>query len=134
MPRPSKYQEHYCDQLLVHMRKGLSFESFAGEVMVSKQTLYTWLNQHPEFKDAKEVGLSASLLFWEKMGIAAACGQLKGFSAAVWIFNVKNRFGWKDRQEIEHTGPEGESFGVHIYLPDNGRKPLSYNTLDAEAS
>jgi hypothetical protein len=124
MPRQSKYKDEYCKKLIAHMQEGFSFESFAGTVPVAKQTLYTWLQEHPEFKEAKEVGSAVSLLCWEKLGLAGAKGEIKGFNAASWIFNVKNRFGWNDKQQVEHSLPDtGESLKsvVEIYIPENGR-------------
>ena len=44
-------------QLLVeHMAAGLSFESFAAVIEVSRFVLYDWCKVHDEFLDAKKVG------------------------------------------------------------------------------
>lgn len=125
--RPSKYDPKFCDVLIEHMSKGLSYESFAGAIGVSKQTLYTWESEYPEFLDAKEIGLGKSLLYWEQSGIKGAhtveveeeiaerdpngkpTGKMitvkvmreRPILPPVWIFNVKNRFGWRDRQPGE---------------------------------
>jgi len=47
------------------------------------------------------------------MGRSGAAGRITGFNPAAWIFNMKNRFGWRDKQEIEHTG---EFAKIHIVL------------------
>ena len=70
--RPTSYKPEYCDMLIRHMRSGLSFESFAGVVGVSKQTIYDWEKVNPEFLDAKKKGAALSNLFWEKIGINGA--------------------------------------------------------------
>jgi hypothetical protein len=93
------------------MSAGLSFESFAGVIGVGKVTLYSWLDRHPSFLNAKNIGLERGRLFWEKIGRAAASGQRisgfdpKHFNTAVWIFTMKNRFGWRDRTELS-SDPE----------------------------
>jgi hypothetical protein len=97
------------------MAKGLSFESFAGRIGVSRRVLYDWLDAHEEFLHAKEIGAEKSLLRWEMAGIRGYFAEkirddeaLSGFRTdkqelipAVWIFNMKNRFGWRDRQKDE---------------------------------
>lgn len=100
--RPTKFEDEYCDMLIEHMSKGLSFESFAGVVDVCKQTLYNWKNDHPEFLDAVNRGTEKSRLFWERLGIAGAAGKREGFNATSYIFNMKNRFPneWRDRHEF----------------------------------
>lgn len=101
---PTKYRPEYCQMLIDHFSKGLSFKAFAGKVNVQERTLFNWLEQNPDFKTAKEIGEPMARLFWERMGIAGVAGQVKGFNPAGWIFNMKNRFrdDWRDRQEIEH--------------------------------
>lgn len=97
--------------LLSHFKEGLSFESFGGVIGVSKQTLYDWEKANPEFLDAKNVGEAASRLYWEKVGrdglhaetIKDGDGMTvnRSINATIWIFNMKNRFKWRDKSEEE---------------------------------
>lgn len=94
---PSKYDPKYCDMLIEHMGKGLSFRTFAAVTDIHVTTLYEWCNPesdqfHREFSYAKKIGDTKSQLFWEKMGIGGAAGKLKNFNAATWIYNMKCRF------------------------------------------
>jgi len=97
--RPSKYREKFCAALIRHMTTGLSFESFSSVAGVHKDTLYAWTREYPDFSDAKKRAEAASLLYWEKLGIDGVKGKIKGFNAAMWIFNMKNRFKWRDRPD-----------------------------------
>lgn len=36
--------------------------------------------------------------------MAGIVGKIPGFNASVWIFNMKNRFKWRDRHDIEVQG------------------------------
>lgn len=109
MARPSEFRKKYCDALIKHMEKGLSFESFGGKVGVCKKTLYRWVKHHPEFKRAKALGETRSLLFWENLGIRGAQGEVKGFNVASWIFNCKNRFGWRDNRTADDGHKGGQA-------------------------
>jgi len=88
--------------LIEHMAKGLSFECFGAVVDCSEPTLYEWLKAHPEFSKSQKRAKAKCKIFWEQAGID---GMHKGkdFNAAVWIFNMKNRFNWKDK--LEHDIP-----------------------------
>ena len=109
--RPTLYDPKFCAMLLEHMEKGYSFEAFAGVAGVSKQTLYDWAKAHPEFLDAKEIGTGKAQVFWEGLGInhvisqsenaAGIGGSSRSLNASAWIFNIKNRFGWRDKQPGE---------------------------------
>lgn len=107
--RPSKYKPEYCQMLVDHMASGLSFESFAAVIDVNRDTLWEWLKVHEDFSDSQKVASDKCRLFWEKLGINEIMnvseyqGGSKSLNSTVWIFNMKNRFGWRDKQEIEQT-------------------------------
>lgn len=109
--RPSLYKPEYCDKLIEHMAKGLSFESFAGSVGVCRNTLYDWAKAHPEFDKAKDMALERARIFWEQLGITHILNESesthglgsssRSLNSTVWMFNMKNRFGWRDKQPGE---------------------------------
>lgn len=110
--RPSEYDPKYCAMLVTHMESGLSFESFAGVAGVTKPTIYSWAEKHEEFLYAKKEGEAKSLLWWEKEGQKGLWDETeyneqgkpsfkRSMNSTIWIFNMKNRHRWKDRQEIE---------------------------------
>ena len=117
--RPTSYEERFCEMLIDHMAQGFSYESFAGLVGVSKQTIYDWEKANPEFLDSKKIGVEKSRLFWETQGIEGIYNTetfeqdengsrsvKKALNSSVWIFNMKNRFKdeWRDKQETELSG------------------------------
>lgn len=102
--RPSKYDPKYCDQLINYMKSGLSFESFAGEINVHKETLYEWAKAHKDFSDALKLARAKQRQALEKRAMAQAFGQFKG-SPATLIFILKNTIGWKDNPE-----PQDDSY------------------------
>jgi len=114
--RPTSYEERFCEMLIDHMAQGFSYESFAGLVGVSKQTIYDWEKANPEFLDSKKIGVEKSRLFWETQGIEGiyttetfeqdengSRSVKKALNSSVWIFNMKNRFKdeWRDKQETD---------------------------------
>jgi hypothetical protein len=104
--RPTKYKEEYCSQLIEHMSKGHSFESFAGVISINRDTLYEWVSVHTPFSDAKKIGVSKALLALEHIGLDGMTGMIKGFNPAAWIFTCKNRHSdmFKDNIEIGNAG------------------------------
>lgn len=108
--RPSKYKPEYGDILIQHMKKGYSFESFGAIVRVNRDTLYEWASKHEEFSDAKKLGQTDSLYFWEQQGIdglynittrdADGGSNTVSLNTSAWIFSMKNRHNWTDKREI----------------------------------
>ena len=112
--------------LIEHMAQGLSFESFAAVIKVNRDTLYEWEKIYPEFSDTKKEALEQCLLFWEKLGIDniikkkdsewqgdSGWSKDRSLDATAWIFNMKNRFKWRDKQPDEN-----DTLNVNISLAD----------------
>jgi len=109
--RPTKYKHEYCSMLIEHMSNGLSYEAFAGVIGVCKFSLYEWEKNHEEFSDAKLIAFQKCQLFWEKLGVDHIINRSdsehqggsssRSLNASVWIFNMKNRFKWRDKQPDE---------------------------------
>lgn len=101
--RPTDYRPEYCEMLIEHMSKGYSYETFAAVVNASKQTIYDWEKVNPAFLDAKAKAFAQCQLHWEKLSVDNPFTDPKrgGLNASVWIFNMKNRFKWTDRVEVE---------------------------------
>jgi transposase-like protein len=64
--RPTKYIAFYGEMLVFWMEQGNSFVSIAQQLNVTRATLYNWLKEHEEFREAKDLGESAALLFHER--------------------------------------------------------------------
>lgn len=129
MGRPTKYDPKYCEELIDHMAEGLSFESFAGRIKVTFQTLYNWEKANADFFEAKRLGEAMGLLQAERMGLAGMHNP-KEFSTGVYAFWMKNRFRWRDRtpEEIkEDVRP------LIIVKPSTGDREILTNTKAVKA-
>ncbi len=142
MGRPTKYKKEYCEMLIDHMAKGYGYQTFAKKANVNIDTLYEWEKKHQAFADAKKQAFAQNRYFFENVGILGMTGQLRriksetldergkvihreyepaNFNATTWIFSMKNRFGWRDKQDITSDG--GQMLPqIIVTLPDNGRK------------
>jgi transposase len=96
--RPSGYKPEYCQTVLKEMRDGASIEEVAYELKVFKSTLYSWMDNYPEFSDAIKNGVEFSEGWWRKEGRKNI--RNKDFNSTLWYMNMKNRFGWKDKTEM----------------------------------
>ena len=107
--RPTKYKKDLCDKVIDFMYEGMSIEEVCYELRICKQTFYNWCEAHPEFLDAKKTGESFSQGWWMKNGRIQL--ENKDFNSGLWYMNMKNRFGWKDKQETDITSG-GEKIGI----------------------
>ena len=89
------------ERYIKHRAEGFSKESF---VDCDYRTVEKHI-ENPVLK-AKKLELQKAerqgILYWEKLGRDLASGKIQG-NPTSWIFNVKNRLGWKDKTEVENS-------------------------------
>jgi len=66
----------------------------------------TLLEDSAEFRRTVKSGQDLCQVWWERQGRKMTTGA--DGNATVWIFNMKNRFSWHDKQQVDHT-TNGES-------------------------
>ena len=103
MGRPSKYLETYPDELYEHMADGFSYNAFAGRIRVTRDCLYKWEKEYPEFLYAKKAGRDASLYAYEQDVKRMYKGEFEGGNATALVWYGKNTQNWTDKQEITQT-------------------------------
>jgi transposase len=137
--RPTVYKPEYCQKVIDFMSQGYSLEAFAGSIGHHKQTVYEWRNKHPEFGDAIMRAFESCRLYWEKIGMQGVYSNDENakFNATAWIFNMKNRFGWRDQMNMEVSGKDGGPIQhAHLHLqalPDQDLLSLVSEHLNTQS-
>lgn len=80
--------------------EGCSDVEIRAEFGISDDLWYRWIEEDDEFSRTYKKAKAACHAKWEQMGRKMAFGQAEG-NPATWIFNMKNRFGWRDKQDID---------------------------------
>ena len=64
----------------------------------------TLLTDSEDFRRTEKKRQALCAVWWERQGRKMAAGA--DGNATVWIFNMKNRFGWRDKQDVDHTSSD----------------------------
>lgn len=86
------YKPEYCEMLKKHMEQGLSFESFGAKIGKGRTTLYEWVEEHQDFRDAKQTGEALAMEFFEKNLILKLTGKKKDIDPYLVQFALRTRF------------------------------------------
>jgi hypothetical protein len=82
------YKKEYCEQLINHMAKGLSFQSYGATIRTPRRVLYRWVDKHEEFAEAYEIGKDCALLAFEDVATKKSRGELDDESFKVTDTNM----------------------------------------------
>ena len=114
MARPSKYKPEFCERIIELRSEGASIVEVAAEFGASKMAIYRWRDEFPEFAEALAISDERCEAWWEKQGRTHL--KDRSFNSTLWYMNMKNRFGWADKQEVDHT-TQGEKLPQPILQP-----------------
>ena len=100
-------------ELCAHLAEGLSIECFPS---VSDHTLSKMFKDYPQDFDKEElsIALKKGRDWWENIGKHQANGTCMG-NSRTWYYNMSNRYGWSDRQQIDSNVKGEVSVNVISY-------------------
>ncbi len=101
--RPSKYRPEMCERVVALMSEGSSITEVAADLGITRETLNQWEkdDRKPEFAQALSHGRELAEAWWLREGRTNLTN--KEFSYTGWYMNMKNRFGWRDKQDVDHN-------------------------------
>jgi len=86
--------------VLANMKVGASKQEIKLELAVSNDLFERLCKEDKEFSDTIKRGVDLAEGWWLKQGRINL--ENKMFSPVLWYMNMKNRFGWVDKQQLEH--------------------------------
>ena len=79
----------------------------------------TWerlLKDDREFSETIKEARAKCEIWWQRVGRLNL--ENKDFSPTLWYMNMKNRFGWADKKEIDHTSKGEAITGIERVIID----------------
>lgn len=110
--RPTDYRPEYCDIVLAFMSEGLSLTAAMASIGFTRQRAHEWADKHPEFRDAIALGQGKRTLKLETDLLQATLGPVVTARALALKNSAPDE--WRDKQQLEHTGPDGGALVVEI--------------------
>ncbi len=125
--RPTDYRQEYCETIQALGTKGYSLVEMAAELGCTKQTMFNWRDEHPEFLAALEKARTKSQAYWESLGRTHIVEDKDGpkINASLYSRSMAARFpdDWRDNSSVEVTGKNGGAIETkEISLEDTARK------------
>lgn len=117
--RLSDIPAHWKKIVIDEMSKGASIDEITTLLNISYQVYYRLLEEEPEFAETIKRGKQLSKAWWLREGRENLHSDPKTFSPTLWYMNMKNRFGWCDRQETN----------VNIQVPTSITIPQKDKTI-----
>lgn len=110
----------WYDTVLIEMSEGASLEEIKSQLSISNDLHTRLMRDEPQYSETIKKGIELSRAWWLKKGRQNL--ENKDFSYTGWYMNMKNRFGWADRQQQDITS-KGESIAPILvkFIGDDDR-------------
>lgn len=98
----SDLPDQWDEKITALAREGASIVELSVTLGISRDTFYQLSKRDQKFSDTIKKCKELSEAWWEKQGRTKL--ETKEFNYTGWYMNMKNRFGWRDKQEVQHSG------------------------------
>ncbi len=115
MGRPSDYKPEYCELVIEEMRHGKCLREFTALVKSTSKTVYSWMDKHPDFLNAVEIGRNLSYKWWVEQGRnglfdtstvetgpdGTVTKSFAKINSRIYELFMHNMFDWSKKQSVE---------------------------------
>lgn len=134
MSDPMGSSHSWAKELIEYYRNGYSDAEVAAAMNISIRQFNTMLTDNPTFSKLVEFGRTLALAWWE--GQARKNLGNKQFNTPLWVFTMKNKYGWADKVETTNTS-ENVNYDLDTLRSEIDRKVkrlLKTNSADIVAA
>lgn len=100
-PSPVTDGKAWAKELVNLYSEGYSDAEVAAHMKITVREYYQQINENAVFGKLVEYGRTLALAWWE--GQARQNVGNKAFNTPLWVFTMKNKYGWADRVETTAT-------------------------------
>lgn len=104
-----KYSPAIVEEILKNLRLGMNKEDSSLLAGVSRDSLFTWQKQYPDFAEAVE---KAQLQCKQRCIGIIQKAAMKSWTAAAWYLERRHHTEFAEQQKFQHSGPNGQPIAI----------------------
>lgn len=97
----------WAKELIEYYKEGYSDAEVAAAMNITVREYYAQINENAVFGKLVEYGRTLSLAWWESQ--ARKNINNKQFNTPLWVFTMKNKYGWADKVETSSVNENHNS-------------------------
>lgn len=94
----SKYKENYPELFIKICKNKGSICDFCVEVGIGRATFYNWVDEHPEFKLAFNIGKELTEQWLTQVGVDGI--KAEKFNSTVWSILMRNKCSYVEHRKV----------------------------------